>query len=106
MTSKRSQSNGHDWASRLEPECGEHQDRVARLIGRRTVVRCDADHDELVVEVANLRPAQCGAVVDELSGLWPGFLAPAGVSLRIVDGEVWDNEAMALRSFELRHGGA
>lgn len=106
MASRWSRWNGDDWASRLEPECGEHENRVTRAIGRPAAVRCDADHDELVVEITNLHPAECGAVADELSGLWPGFLAPAGVSLRIVDGEVWDYEAMALRSFELRHGGA
>lgn len=106
MTSRWSRSNGHDWASRLEPECGEHQERLTRAIGRPTVLWCDGDHDELVVEVVNLHPAQAAAVADELSGLWPGFLAPAGVSLRIVDGEFWDNESMALRSFDLRQRGA
>ena len=59
--------------------------------------------DELIVDILDLNPSQLSTVADELSTLWPGFLAPAGVSLRILDGQTWDHEAMALRSFTLRH---
>ena len=104
MTSRKSRSSGNDWASRLEPERAEYETRLSRAIGRPAAVECDWERDELLVHVASLHPAHEGTIVDELATLWPGFLAPAGVSLRIVDGDLWDNEAMALRCFELRRG--
>jgi hypothetical protein len=104
MAPRRARSNGHDWASRLEPECTAYERHLSRAIGRRTFVRCYADHDELIVDVLGLDPNQAGCVADELAGLWPGFLAPAGVTLRIGDDATWDHEAMALRSLTLRGG--
>ena len=103
MAPRRPRSNGHSWASRLEPECTAYERRLSRAIGRRALVRCDPDHDELIVDILDLNPSQLGVVADELSPLWPGFLAPAGVSLRVLDGQTWDHEAMALRSHTLRH---
>lgn len=96
-------SNPHDWAARLEPECTGYERVLHRATGRRTLVRCDADHDELVIDVPALAPGQIEVIADELATLWPGFLAPAGVSLRVGDEVVWDHEAMALRSHALRH---
>lgn len=102
MATRRSRSSGRDWATLLAPECTAYERLLSRATGRRTLVRCDADHDELVVDVIDLNPSQLGSIADELATLWPGFLAPAGVTLRIGDSAVWDHEAMALRSFSLR----
>lgn len=104
MATRWSRWGGHEWATRFEAERVCHEDRLAQVTGQPTLVWCDSGNDELVVEVVNLHPAHLEVVADELCGLWPGFLAPAGVSLRVVDGDVWDNESMALRSFRLRHG--
>ena len=101
MPGRRTRSP-HDWAARLAPECAAYERRLQRATGRRATLRCDRDHDELVVEVRDLHPAHVGTVADELAPLWPGFLAPAGVTLHVVDGDSRDHEAMALRSFALR----
>lgn len=106
MGPRRARSNRHDWATLLEPECTGYERLLFRATGRRALVRCDADHDQLVVDVLDLNPSQLGSIADELSALWPGFLAPAGVTLRVGDETVWDHEAMALRSFSLRRGEA
>ena len=103
MASRRSRESRHDWASWLAPECSTYERLLTRAVGRRALVWCDGDHDELVVDVVGLNPRQLSIVADELSTLWPGFLAPAGVSLRVLEGQTWDHEAMALRSFGLRH---
>lgn len=102
MTSRRDHATGDDWASRLEPSCPVYEERLERAVGRRATVRCDWQRDVLVVEMPDLHPSKIDDVADELSTLWPGFLAPAGVSLRLVGGDEWDNEAMALRSHRLR----
>lgn len=105
MAARRGRSNAHDWAVLLEPECTGIERRLSRATGRRAVVRCDAAHDEVIVDVLDLNPSQVSSIADELASLWPGFLAPAGVSLRIGDVAVWDHEAMALRCLSLRPGG-
>jgi hypothetical protein len=104
MAPRRARSNGHDWATLLEPECTGYERILFRTTGRRALVRCDAAHDELIVDVLDLNPSQVNSIADELATLWPGFLAPAGVTLRIGDTTTWDHEAMALRSFSLRRG--
>lgn len=86
-----------DWAVRLAPEYGYYQGNLERLTGHTVTMGCDDLANALVVTMPNAQGDQLELVADELATLWPAFLAPAGVSLRINDIIVGDSEAMALR---------
>lgn len=86
------------WAADMEPRCARFEQAIKAATGSSARITCDPRHDDLVVTLGSPpHPASAGRVADILSPLWPGFLAPAGVCLVLVDGGAWDGEAMALR---------
>lgn len=89
------------WADRLRSDLHTHERAVCRATGRPARLSCDDRNDELVVDLRGLHPSHLTVIADTLAPLWPGFLAPSGVALVVVDGDVWDHEAMALRSHGL-----
>lgn len=90
-------SHKRDWVKRLAPEHEYYEYNLERLTGHAATLTCDGAENELVVTMPKIRGHQVELIADELATLWPGFLAPAGVSLRINENQFGDGEAMALR---------
>lgn len=90
-------SHKRDWVNRLAPEHEYYEYNLERLTGHTATLTCDGAANELVVTMPRIHPDQVELVADELATLWPGFLAPAGVSLRINENHFGDGEAMAIR---------
>ena len=94
------------WATDVGRRCDRYEKAVRAATGCDAKLTCDAKRDQLILTLTKApHPAALNSILDELSPLWPGLLAPAGVSLLVVDGGEWDGEEMALRYFQRRTAG-
>jgi hypothetical protein len=105
MFERRRGAGSGGWAAQLRIDLRNHERALGGATGEPVRLSCDDRNDELVVDLRGLQPAHMPVIMDTLAPLWPGFLAPSGVALVVVDGDVWDHETMALRCHEM-HGSA
>jgi len=91
-----------EWVGRVELQVPALEGQVREMTGGNVLIACDEMKWTIRMIVDPLHPAMTTSVADVMAGLWPGFLAPLGVSFEICGDETWDAEAMALR-YAARH---